>query len=269
MTLSFINRDAVRLAFEDVGGGRPVLFQHGLGADAAQVAEVFPSVPPCRRITLECRGQGRSDLGPPEALSIRTFSEDLACLVGTLRVERAIVGGISMGAAIALRLAILRPDLVSGLVLARPASLFGPAPETLRPYALAGALLAGGDAAAGRAAFERSEIAGRLAREAPDNLASLLRFFESPEPKKTAALLTAIAADGPGVEEQEARCIAVPTLVIGHDQDLVHPLAYASRLAAVIPGAELVKITSKVVDRGRYVDEFRSALATFLSRDPA
>ena len=157
--------------------------------------------------------------------------------------------------------------LVGGLVLARPAWLFDPAPETLRPYALAGSLLAGGDAAAARGAFERSEIAGRLAREAPDNLASLLGFFDRPQPRSTAALLTAIAADGPGVDETEARRIAVPTLVIGHDRDLVHPLAYATRLAAVIPGAELVTITSKVADRERYVAEFRSALAAFLKHE--
>ena len=57
--------------------GPPVLFQHGLGGDAAQVAEVFPDAPPARRITLECRGQGGSSFGPPGRLSIATFADDL------------------------------------------------------------------------------------------------------------------------------------------------------------------------------------------------
>ena len=60
--------------------------------------------------------------------------------------------------------------------------------------------------------------------------------------------------------------MAVPTLVIGHGEDLAHPLAYAEQLAATIPGAKLARITSKVVDRGRYVTEFKQAVADFLSR---
>ncbi len=267
MTGSFVSRGDVRLHFEESGSGRPVLFQHGLGADATQVAEVFPAEPPCRRITLECRGQGRSDPGPPAELSIPTFSDDLAFLADSLGIKQAVVGGISMGAAIALRLAVVRPDLVSGLILARPAWLFDRAPDNMRPYGVVGSLLGGRDPAAARDTFERSDVAGKLAREAPDNLASLLGFFDRPAPAATSALLTAIAADGPGVDEAEVRRVAVPTLVIGHADDLVHPLAYARRLAATIPGARLAEITSKVADRARYVAEFRSALSTFLIGD--
>ena len=51
-------RDGLALGYEDVGSGPPTLFQHGLGGDAAQAAEVFPAYR--RRITLECRGQGGS-----------------------------------------------------------------------------------------------------------------------------------------------------------------------------------------------------------------
>jgi pimeloyl-ACP methyl ester carboxylesterase len=257
-------RDGVVLHFEEQGDGEAVFFQHGLGADAAQAAEVFPAEPPVRRITLECRAQGRSDAGPLGELSIRTFSEDLAFLAERLGIRRAVVGGISMGAAVSLRLAVLRPDLVSGLVLARPAWLFDHSPDNMRPFALVGELLRQPDRKAARDAFARSDTAKRLAGEAPDNLASLLGFFDRPESTATADLLTAIAADGPGVSEAEAKRIAVPTLVIGHRDDLVHPLAYAQRLGIIIPNARMVEIASKVASRERYVTEFRSALADFL-----
>ena len=260
-----IDRDGTGLAFATAGSGSPVLFQHGLGADRAQVAEVFPTDPPVRRITLECRGQGVSELGPPEALSIASFSGDLAALAAHLGIAYAVVGGISMGAAIALRLAVRRPDLVRGLILARPAWLFAPGPENIQPYALVGELLGQHDAETARAEFLKSPIAERLAREAPDNLASLNGFFDYPEPKTLGALLRAIAVDGPGVSADEARVIKVPTLVIGHGEDLAHPWAYAETLAATIPGAKLVRITSKVVDRTRYVAEFKAAVAAFLA----
>jgi pimeloyl-ACP methyl ester carboxylesterase len=265
MARRFIAHSGLRLAFEDVGEGRPVIFQHGLGADARQVAEVFPGAPAMRRITLECRAQGESDAGPPEALSIATFCADIAFLADALRLGHAIVGGISMGAAIALRLAVQRPDLVGGLILARPAWLFGAAPENMLPYARVGELLAGYDPQTARAMFERSALAQHLRNEAPDNLASLLGFFDRPDPRTRSLLLQRIAADGPGVSEAEAEAIAVPTLVIGHGEDLAHPLSYAEVLAATIPGARLARITSKVVDRGRYVAEFRAALADFLT----
>ncbi|HVY99096.1 MAG TPA: alpha/beta fold hydrolase [Dongiaceae bacterium] len=264
MARFFVERAGLRLAVEDVGDGRPVLFQHGLGADARQVAEVFPTGPAMRRITLECRAQGESDAGPAAALSIATFSDDVAWLAEHLRLRRAIFGGISLGAAVALRLAVRRPDLVGGLILARPAWLFKPGPENMLPYARVGALLGHRDPEAARAAFLGSEVAARLAAEAPDNLASLLRFFDHPAPKTLAVLLQAIAADGPGVTEAEAKAIAVPTLVIGHGEDLAHPFAYAERLAGAIPGARLARITSKVVDRSRYVAEFRAAIIDFI-----
>jgi pimeloyl-ACP methyl ester carboxylesterase len=265
MARRYIDRDGIRLAFEDVGEGRRVIFQHGLGAQARQVAEVFPDLPGVRRITLECRAQGESAPGPVAGFSIAAFAEDVHFLADRLGLRRVVVGGISMGAAIALRLALQRPGLVGGLILARPAWLFDAAPENMLPYARVGELLAAHDPQAGRVIFESSPMAARLREAAPDNLASLLGLFDTPDPKVLAALLQKIAADGPGVTEAQARAITVPTLVIGHGEDLAHPLGYAERLAAIIPGAKLARITSKVVDRSRYVAEFRAAIDDFLT----
>jgi pimeloyl-ACP methyl ester carboxylesterase len=264
MSRYVVERAGLHLAVEDVGDGRPVVFQHGLGASARQVAEVFPDRPAARRITLECRAQGESEAGPAASFSIATFAADVASVIEHLRLDRPIVGGISLGATIALRLAVRRPDLVGGLILARPAWLFDAGPDNMLPYARVGELLEGHDPRTARTEFQNSALAAKLKREAPDNLASLLGFFDYPNVKTLSALLQTIAADGPGVTEVEAQAIAVPTLVIGHGEDLAHPLAYAERLAATIPGAKLARITSKTVDRGRYVSEFRAAVAAFI-----
>jgi pimeloyl-ACP methyl ester carboxylesterase len=259
-----VEHAGLHLAVEDVGDGRPVVFQHGLGASARQVAEVFPDRSAVRRITLECRAQGESEAGPAASFSIATFTADVASLIEHLRLDRPIVGGISLGAAIALRLAVRRPDLVGGLILARPAWLFDAGPDNMLPYAVVGELLERQDPKAARTEFQNSALAAKLKREAPDNLASLLGFFDYPNVKTLPALLQAIAADGPGVTEAEVQAITLPTLVIGHGEDLAHPLAYAERLATTIPGAKLARITSKTVDRSRYVSEFRAAIAAFV-----
>ena len=104
------------------------------------------------------------------------------------------------------------------------------------------------DARQALADFEASATAARLAREAPDNLDAMRKFLAVEDRAGLAALLSAIAGDGPGVSEAEARSIAVPTLVIGHGIDLAHPLAFAETLAATIPGAQLVEITPKATD---------------------
>src|SRR5689334_22476369 len=106
MSFATFERDGIELRYVDIGEGPPVLFQHGLGGDAAQVAEVFPALPPSRRVTLECRAHGASQSGPLASLSIATFTDDVAALADRLGLGRAVAGGISMGSAIALRLAV-------------------------------------------------------------------------------------------------------------------------------------------------------------------
>jgi pimeloyl-ACP methyl ester carboxylesterase len=112
-----------RLNLVEAGEGPDFVFQHGLCGDSGQTAEVFPDDAPFRRVTLECRGHGRSEAGEPAHLSIATFADDVAAMIEMQRGAPVILGGISMGAAIALRLAVKRPQLVRALVLARPAWL--------------------------------------------------------------------------------------------------------------------------------------------------
>ena len=92
----------------------------------------------------------------------------------THRLAPIVVGGISMGAAIALHLAVHRPGIVRGLILARPAWIVASAPANNIPNAYG--------RSASRGVFHRKmrERRSRLARsarllaeKAPDNLASL------------------------------------------------------------------------------------------------
>lgn len=261
---SVLPRPGAALRYADVGAGPDVLFQHGLGGDAAQVAEVFPDGA-WRRLTLECRGQGGSEVGPPESLSIAAFADDVLALADARGVARATVGGISMGAAIALRLAARHTARVRALILVRPAWLFADGPETMRGFIEIAGLLQSLPPAEARARFAAGPLALRLAREAPDNLASMLGFFDRPNPGAVATLLSRIAADGPGVSREEAAGLRLPTLLIGCARDHVHPLAFVHALADAIPGARLVEVTPKADDRARHAAEVRAAIAGFLA----
>ncbi|MCQ2003478.1 alpha/beta fold hydrolase [Rhizobium sp. NRK18] len=260
----FETGDGTVLNVDGDEAGIPVVFQHGLCGDAKQTAEACPPLPGYRRITIEARGHGSSGAGDLSRLSIATFAEDVAAFIETRLTAPVVVGGISMGAAIALRLAVTRPDLVRALILARPAWIAAAAPHNMRPNAEVGHLLQTLPPEEAKAAFLASETGQRLAKEAPDNLASLTGFFSREPIAMTAALLTSISNDGPGVSEADIAAITVPTLVIGHDRDIIHPFSHAEALAQTIPGTRLVKITPKAEDRAHYVSDFHGALGQFL-----
>jgi pimeloyl-ACP methyl ester carboxylesterase len=256
--------DGCRLAYADVGSGTPVVWQHGLGADRHQPAEVFPDAAGVRRITLECRGHGSSGLGSPARLSIAQFTSDVVQLLDHLGIEKAVVGGISLGAAITLRLAATAPGRVKALILARPAWVEASAPATLRPYLLVAQLLRKFGAEEGLRRFVRSEEYATVQRASPDNAASLQGFFARAHAESTMELLARIPLDGPGVSRAKIAAIRVPTLIVGNAEDFVHPLDYASALQQSIRGARLRVIPSKSVDKALHEAELREALASFL-----
>lgn len=257
-------RDGLRLSVVRTDSGRPMIFQHGLCGDAAQPAQVFPTGIGWQAVTLECRGHGASEAGPPEAFTLAGFADDLAALIEAEGLAPLPLAGISMGAALALRLAATRPELVSALLLARPAWLDAPAPANLAPNRAVGALLRAHPPAEARARFEASPLAASLAAHAPDNLASLRGFFDRASATTTAELLARLSADGPGVTRDQIAAIRVPTLVLATARDAIHPLALARATAAAIPGARFAEIAARARDPEAYRRDFRAAVAAFL-----
>jgi pimeloyl-ACP methyl ester carboxylesterase len=266
---SFLHKNAgLQFVASETDEGKLMVFQHGLCGDASQPAEVFPSGIGWRCLTLDCRGHGQSETGSFEQISIATFADDVASLIEAHSSTRIVVGGISMGAAIALRLAVVRPDLVSALVLARPAWTTEAAPANMHAYAVVGDLLCRYRPNQARTQFEASDIAHQLKVSAPDNLTSLRAFFSREPVSRTRELLCRISADGPGISRTETESISIPTLIIAHTRDLVHPLSTAKALTAMIPGSQFVEIVPKADNREQYRDSFRAALSTFLKEFP-
>lgn len=258
---TLLRRDAA-LRLYDAGRGLPVVFQHGLGGGEAQVAQTFPTG--FRRVTLECRGHGGSSLGERRPFSFEMFADDVLAAADQAGLDRFVAGGVSMGAAIALRLACRHPKRVSALVLVRPAWTFAAAPENMRPIAEVAELILQHGIDKARTLFARSETATRLYREAPDNLSSLLGYFDRPDAKAFAQVLANIASDGPGVSERDVAALAIPALVIGNAMDAVHPLSSAYTLAAAIPNASFAEVTPKAADSKKHFNELHAQITTFL-----
>jgi pimeloyl-ACP methyl ester carboxylesterase len=267
--IKFSRTGAPVLNVDDAGGvGLPVIFQHGLCGDARQTVEAFPRDQRFRRITIESRGHGGSEAGDPGLFSIRTFAADIVAFIEAHRLSPVIIGGISMGAASTLHIAVHWPEIVRGLILVRPAWIVASAPANNGPNREVGRLLADLSQEDARKRFEAGETARLLAEVAPDNLASLRTFFSREPQAITAALLQSIASDGPGVSEEDLRNLETPTLIVGHEIDYIHPLSYATTLSQLIPRSQLVRITPKAVSKAAYLEDLHKAITNFLQTFP-
>ena len=263
-TVATLLRDGTALSMSDNGDGPVVVFQHGLGGGEAQVAQTFPADPGFRRITLECRGHGASAFGERRPFSFDMFADDVLAAADKAGVRRFVAGGISMGAAIAMRLACRHPDRVTGLVLVRPAWTFDRAPANMLPISEVASLILDHGPERAKALFAESRTAMRFRQEAPDNLASLLGYCDRPDALQFAEVLRDIAADGPDISADDAAALTTPALVIGNALDAVHPLSAARTLAAAIPDAVFAEVSAKSLDSRRHFAELHTQITAFL-----
>src|SRR2546423_3460779 len=115
----FADARGCRLRYLVAGEGEPLLLVQGRGGGAANWLALAPLLLPGRRLIVpELPGHGGSE-PLPAAPSLSAYADRLAVLLD----KPAAVVGHSLGGAIALRLAIRRPDLVRALVLAGSAGI--------------------------------------------------------------------------------------------------------------------------------------------------
>lgn len=261
------SRHGIQFHYRETGEGRPFVFQHGLGADVTQPFGLFRPPPGVRLIAFDARFHGQTHpAGDPGHLRFQTFGEDLLALMEHLRVDRAIVGGISMGAALALHFTLRWPERVEGLVLSRPAWLEAPCPWNVKMFTLISGLLRQHGREGGLAEFHRTEEHRETAAHWPDVAQSLSLQFQHPQAEEAAAKLERIITDRPHPDRAAWGRIRVPTLVLGNRQDPIHPFEYAEELAGAIPGAQLREITSKSVSVERHGADVQRELDEFLRR---
>lgn len=105
-----------RIAITETGSGPPVLFLHGLGGQAGNFHLLLPLLDRFRCIIPDRPGSGWSDPAPPGRTGIDFHAAKAAAIIEALSVAPALVVGHSLGGAIALRLALDRPDLVAAVV---------------------------------------------------------------------------------------------------------------------------------------------------------
>lgn len=103
-------------------GGEPVVLLHGFCTCSFLWRHVGPrlAIDACSAFAIDLLGYGESDRPPDAAYGIAAQVDYVAHAMTALRVARAAVVGIDVGALVALRLALLRPDRVAALAMIGP-----------------------------------------------------------------------------------------------------------------------------------------------------
>ncbi len=182
-----------------------------------------------------------------------------------LGFERAVVGDISMGAEVALNLALRHPKRAARLGLSRPAWLDSPMPGNLKAYPVVAQLLREHGVELGREHFEGTEEYAELERAAPGAGCSLASSqFGRPRAREFAAVLESLAGDAPGGDQAQWREVRVSALVLASWQDPTHPHSYAEILARTLPSARLAELTPKTKSEESHGGDTQAAIAGFL-----
>ncbi len=200
-----------------------------------------------------------------DGLCFQTFGEDLLAFLDHLEVERAVVGGISMGAALSLHFALRWPERVEALVLSRPAWLEAPYAWNVRMFSLIAGLLRKHGSVHGLVEFRQTPEYREAQEKWPDVATSFANQFMTAGAEETSLKLERIIRDSPHPDRAAWARLSVPVLVLGNRQDPIHPYEFATELASAIPGARFEEITSKSVSVERHTADVQRALEAFLA----
>lgn len=254
--------DRIRLHYEVHGTGEhTVVLMHGLLLDtqlnrrlAADLAERG-----FRVVLLDLPGHGSSDK-PRHASAHRmdSYARHVVALLDELGLDESVIGGVSLGANVALQVAIQAPERVRGLVIEMP----------VLEWAVPGAamvflpLLLGVHYASPLVRLVAA-IARRLPKTSIAPLDSVVTTLTL-QPEEAAAVLHGMLV-GPITPTYEDRhAIEAPTLVIGHKADFIHPFNDADHLARQLPHAELVQARS-ILELRMLPDRLTTRIAAFLT----
>ncbi|MFJ3210681.1 alpha/beta fold hydrolase [Streptomyces flaveolus] len=254
------------IGYDDVGPatGLPVLLIHGHPFDRTLWAPQVTALTEAghRVVTPDLRGYGRSGVTPGKVL-LADFADDLAALLDHLGIERAVVGGVSMGGQITMEFQLRHPRRLRALVLSDTSAPAETAEGRLFRNRLADRLLAEGmDGYA-------HEVIGKMLADynvtaMPDVAAHVLEMMCATDPRGAAAALRG-RAERPDYRDVLAGVEAPVLIVVGAD-DVYTPVAEAEAIRRLVPHATLA-----VIEKAGHLpgveqpDRFNAVLLDFLA----
>jgi len=216
-------------------GGVPLVFAHALGLDHRMWAPLAASLASSHPVLMpDQRGHGQSPRCD-EPFTLNDLVDDAVALIERWNRGPVVWIGLSMGGMVGQGLALRRPDLLRGLVLAHTTAQYPPAGRDAWATRIA-AVQSGGMAAVADLVLQRY-LHDEYRAAHPDVAADLRRAVLANDAASYVATCAAIAA----VDYLDAlSAVRLPTLVIAGERDLGAPPAMSRAIAERVPGATLV-----------------------------
>ena len=117
--MPYIEREGVQIHYEAAGSGPPVLITHGFGSSTkAWEGQAETLSDAYRIITWDMRGHAGTDSPvDPAQYSEAATVDDMAAILNHLGIEKAVIGGLSLGGYMSLAFNLKYPGRVRALML--------------------------------------------------------------------------------------------------------------------------------------------------------
>lgn len=240
--MSRIALHGVTMHYDDMGpsDGPPVVLIHGHPFNRSLWAPQATALGAAgyRVIMPDLRGYGDSGV-TPGTVFLSDFADDIAALLGHLSVERAVVGGVSMGGQIAMEFQHRHPQRVRALVLSDTSAPAETDEGKEFRNRLADRLLDEGMHGYASEVIDKMLAAYNVAAM-PDVAAHVLGMMRATDPRGAAAALRG-RAERPDYRDTLAAVQAPVLIVVGAD-DVYTPVAEAEDIHRLVPHATLAVI---------------------------
>jgi len=231
----FTTEDGADISYRIRKGRDPLVLLHGLGCDASMWDGVVAALPSDVALVIpELRGHGGSTLGY-RAPSVDQWADDVVRLLELNKIESPAIAGLSMGGYTAFGIAEWHPGLARAFAFISTSA--APDDQAGRLRRAAGIATIRREGWRRFAAAMTPNLLNPNGPQFPAHSKHLLAMFEHAGDWGLPPTLMALAARPDRRESLPA--IAVPSIVIVGEVDLLTPVDKAKEIASGIPGAQL------------------------------
>lgn len=259
--------NSFNMNFSDEGDGPPVLLIHGFPLCNKMWAMQANALAKAgfRVIAPDLRGFGRSTAGDVP-FSMDFFADDIVSLMNHLGIEKAVIGGMSMGGYILLSLLDRYMDRLSAAVFIVTRSAADNEAEKERRTALANAVISGQSNVVAEA-FEAVLFGPQVKSDTPELICQVRQWMDM---ATTEALLGGLTGMRDRLNYQpKLSQFNIPALVIGGEQDICISPEFSKETAAALPDSQI-----HILDGAGHManmeapDRFNDCLISFLTDPP-
>ncbi|HTG95506.1 MAG TPA: alpha/beta fold hydrolase [Pyrinomonadaceae bacterium] len=253
----------IDITYDDTGSGPAVVLIHGYPFNRSMWAEQVSALADSYRVvTLDLRGHGESE-SSTGASTMKLMAQDVAALMDELQIDRAVIGGLSMGGYVTLAFYQLFAERVEKLLLAdtraqadteEAKATRGDQVQQIQADGMTGIVTA----------MLPKLLSPETVSKQPEIVKRVRDMMMHTSPEGAIGALRGMAER----EDQTERLsqINVPALIVVGKEDPITPVADSQKMHERIAGSQLVVIeNASHVSNIEQSEQFNRALREFLS----